>query len=104
MPPPDMNKPLDAITGASPRAVSWGGMFPSGGEGFAKGARVEFLSSTGAPYPGIKHGGLRLSSVQPHVRIPAFVISYSLMKWRPKAQWMCASQIQMVLRRRLGDF
>ena len=56
MPPPDMNKPLDAITGASPRAVFLGRNVSLWiwGEGFAKGARVEFLSSTGAPYPGIQ--------------------------------------------------
>ena len=56
-PPVDMNKPVDAITGASPRAVFVGRNVSLWvwGEGFSAGAQIEFLSpQTGAPYQGIQ--------------------------------------------------
>lgn len=56
-PPVDMNKPVDAITGASPRAVFLGRNVSLWvwGEGFAEGAQIDFLSpQTGAPYQGIQ--------------------------------------------------
>ena len=57
MPPVDTNKPIDAITGASPRAVFLGRNVSLWvwGEGFATGAQIEFLSpQTGAPYQGVQ--------------------------------------------------
>jgi hypothetical protein len=56
-PPVDMNKPVDAITGASPRAVFLGRNVSLWvwGEGFAPGAQIEFLSpQTGGAYQGIQ--------------------------------------------------
>lgn len=56
-PPPNTNKPVDAVTGASPRAVFLGRNVSLWiwGEGFVEGAQVEFLSSqNGAPVPGIQ--------------------------------------------------
>ena len=56
-PPPNLNQPVDAITGASPRAVFLGRNVSLWiwGEGFANGAQVEFLSpQTGAPMQGIQ--------------------------------------------------
>ena len=56
-PPPNLNQAVDAVTGASPRAVFLGRNVSLWiwGEGFVSGARVEFLSpQTGAPVAGIQ--------------------------------------------------